>query len=147
VGLIVLSTREPVRIDAFRVDPRHCPPLQRPQQHDFTPMTQRIVIRSLKLDDELLRTIDHRKRNQLLGCMHAHNELTFLNRLLLFSQNSVIEGKPPRRRPRIAGKGVGMHLPEAEAESGFRLSPGPLREHPDRESICAAEQSARSFAP
>ena len=101
VGLIVLSTREPVRIDAFRVDPRHCPQLQRPQQHDFTPMTQRIVIRSLKLDDELLRTIDHRKRNQLLGCMHAHNELTFLNRLLLFPQNSVTEGN-------LHGEGLGL---------------------------------------
>jgi hypothetical protein len=55
-------------------------------------MTQRIEIRSFMLDDELLRTMDHRKRNQLLGCMHAHNELTFLNRLLLFSQNPVTEG-------------------------------------------------------
>jgi hypothetical protein len=55
-------------------------------------MTQRIEIRSFTLDDELLQRMDHRKRNQLLGCMHAHNELTFLNRLLLFSQNSVSEG-------------------------------------------------------
>jgi hypothetical protein len=37
--------------------------------------------------------MDHRKRNQLLGCMHAHNELTFLTRLLLFSQNPVSEGE------------------------------------------------------
>jgi hypothetical protein len=55
-------------------------------------MVQRIEIRSFALDAELLRTMDLRKRNQLLGCMHAHNELTFLNRLLLFSQNPVTDG-------------------------------------------------------
>jgi hypothetical protein len=56
-------------------------------------MAQRIEIRSFTLDDALLRAMDLRKRNQMLGCMHAHNELTFLNRLLLFSQNSVSEGE------------------------------------------------------
>ena len=56
-------------------------------------MAQRIEIRSFTLDDALLRAMDLSKRNQLLGCMHAHNELTFLNRLLLFSQNPVSEGE------------------------------------------------------
>ncbi len=56
-------------------------------------MTQPIEIRSYALDDELLRTMDNRKRNQLLGCMHAHNELSFLNRMLVFSQNPVTEGE------------------------------------------------------
>jgi len=56
-------------------------------------MTEGIEIRSFTLDDELLRTMDSRKRNQLLGCMHAHNELTFLNRLLLLSHNSVSDGE------------------------------------------------------
>jgi hypothetical protein len=56
-------------------------------------MIQRIEIRSFALGDELLRKMDLRKRNQLLGCMHAHNELTFLNRMLLFSQNPVTEGE------------------------------------------------------
>ena len=56
-------------------------------------MAQPIEIRSFALDDDLLRKMDLRKRNQLLGCMHAHNELTFLNRMLLFSQNSVSEGE------------------------------------------------------
>jgi hypothetical protein len=56
-------------------------------------MTEGIEIRSFTLDDELLRTMGSRKRNQLLGCMHAHNELTFLNRLLLLSQNSVSDGE------------------------------------------------------
>ena len=55
-------------------------------------MTQPIDKRSYTLDDELLRTMDHRKRNQLLGCMHAHNELTFLNRMLVFSQTPVTDG-------------------------------------------------------
>jgi hypothetical protein len=56
-------------------------------------MTQSIEIRSFALDDEILRTMDPRKRNQLLGCMHAHNQLSFLNRLLIFSQNPVTEGE------------------------------------------------------
>jgi hypothetical protein len=56
-------------------------------------MTESIEIRSFTLEDELLRTMDSRKRNQLLGCMHAHNELTFLNRLRLFSYNSVSDGE------------------------------------------------------
>jgi hypothetical protein len=55
-------------------------------------MTRRIEVRSFALDDATIRKLDHRKRSQLLGCMHAHNELTFLSRLLVFSQTPVSEG-------------------------------------------------------
>jgi hypothetical protein len=37
----------------------------------------------LKIDKAALKTLDNRRRNQLVGCMHAHNELTVLNRLLM----------------------------------------------------------------
>lgn len=38
------------------------------------------------IDEAVLRQLSSRRRNQLFGCMHAHNELSFLNRLLLFVQ-------------------------------------------------------------
>lgn len=53
---------------------------------------QRVELRSFEVADDIARKMDNRKRNQLLGCMHAHNELTFLNCLLQFVQNPVSEG-------------------------------------------------------
>jgi len=48
----------------------------------------------LKIDKAALKTLDNRRRNQLVGSMHAHNELTVLNRLLMFSMNISERGEP-----------------------------------------------------
>jgi hypothetical protein len=41
----------------------------------------------LTVDEERLKGTRNRVRNQFVGCMHAHNELTILNRLLMFTMN------------------------------------------------------------
>lgn len=52
-----------------------------------------IRILSFTIEDSVLRRFANRRRNQLFGCIHAHNELTFLNRLLLFTKNSTADGE------------------------------------------------------
>jgi hypothetical protein len=44
------------------------------------------------IDPALLAKLDARSLNQLMGSMHAHNELSVLNRLLLFSMNETGQG-------------------------------------------------------
>src|SRR6266702_3221987 len=44
------------------------------------------------ISERNLRKLPNRERNQLFGCMHAHNELTALNRLLMFSMNDTTDG-------------------------------------------------------
>ena len=39
------------------------------------------------VDKARLKGASNRLRNQFVGCMHAHNELTILNRLLMFTMN------------------------------------------------------------
>jgi hypothetical protein len=46
----------------------------------------------ITLDHERLRALSNRRRNQFAGCMHAHNELAVLNRLLMFVLNDTGEG-------------------------------------------------------
>ena len=47
----------------------------------------------LTVDEERLKSASNRVRNQFVGCMHAHNELTILNRLLMFSMNDTGDGE------------------------------------------------------
>jgi hypothetical protein len=47
----------------------------------------------LQIEGAALKKLPNRQRNQLIGCMHAHNELAVLNRLLMFSLNDVGEGE------------------------------------------------------
>ena len=47
----------------------------------------------LTVDEERLRGASNRLRNQFVGCMHAHNELTMLNRLLMFALNDTGDGE------------------------------------------------------
>jgi hypothetical protein len=42
----------------------------------------------LTVDEGRLKGASNRLRNQFVGCMHAHNELTILNRLLMFAANN-----------------------------------------------------------
>jgi hypothetical protein len=48
-------------------------------------MSEPIWIIQFEFEEASLAKLDNRGRNQLVGCMHAHNELVILNRLLLFS--------------------------------------------------------------
>ena len=52
-----------------------------------------VRILTYPIDEATLKTLDNRRRNQLFGCMHAHNELSYLNRLLLFTQNATADGE------------------------------------------------------
>jgi hypothetical protein len=56
-------------------------------------MSQDFQIIQIEIDEESLRKLPNRQRNQLVGCMHAHNELVILNRILLFSMNSTGDGE------------------------------------------------------
>jgi hypothetical protein len=47
----------------------------------------------LTIDEKRLNSASNRVRNQFVGCMHAHNELTILNRLLMFAMNDTGDGE------------------------------------------------------
>jgi hypothetical protein len=47
----------------------------------------------LTVDERRLKGASNRVRNQFIGCMHAHNELTMLNRLLMFTMNDTGDGE------------------------------------------------------
>jgi hypothetical protein len=46
-----------------------------------------------EIDEASIRGLDNRLRNQLVGCMHAHNELAVLNRVFMFGTNPVGGGE------------------------------------------------------
>jgi hypothetical protein len=56
-------------------------------------MSREFHIIQLQLEKGALKRLQNRQRHQLVGCMHAHNELAFLNRLFMFSLNDVGEGE------------------------------------------------------
>lgn len=56
-------------------------------------MSQNFQIIQLTIDQEALKKASSRNRNQLIGCMHANNELAALNRIFLFSLNDTGEGE------------------------------------------------------
>jgi hypothetical protein len=45
------------------------------------------------IDETRFKASSNRQRHQFTGCMHAHNELAFLNRLLLFTINDTGDGE------------------------------------------------------
>jgi hypothetical protein len=47
----------------------------------------------ITIDEARLKGATNRLRNQFVGCMHAHNELTILNRLLMFTMNDTGGGE------------------------------------------------------
>jgi len=47
----------------------------------------------LEIEEAALQRLDNRLRNQLMGCMHAHNELTVLNRIFMFVLNDTGAGE------------------------------------------------------
>lgn len=56
-------------------------------------MSREFQIIQLEMAPEAFKKLPNRERHQLVGCMHAHNELATLNRLLLFSLNDVGSGE------------------------------------------------------
>lgn len=46
-------------------------------------MSQDFPIIQLEIHADTIKRLSNRERNQLIGCMHAHNELTVLNRLFM----------------------------------------------------------------
>jgi len=56
-------------------------------------MSKDFQVIELSIDEDALKNASNRLRNQLVGCMHAHNELTVLNRLLIFSMNNTADGE------------------------------------------------------
>lgn len=47
----------------------------------------------LEIKGDSFKKLPNRQRNQIVGCMHAQNELGVLNRLLMFSLNNVGDGE------------------------------------------------------
>jgi hypothetical protein len=56
-------------------------------------MDREFRIIKFQVGPETIQELPNRQRNQVVGCMHAHNELVVLNRLLMFSLNDVGEGE------------------------------------------------------
>ncbi len=56
-------------------------------------MSGNFQVIQLQIEGDALKKLSNRQRNQIVGCMHAHNELAVLNRILMFSLNDVGEGE------------------------------------------------------
>lgn len=56
-------------------------------------MSRDFDILQFELGQAEFKTLSGRQRHQIVGCMHAHNELSVLNRILMFSLNDVGEGE------------------------------------------------------
>src|SRR5258708_11003293 len=56
-------------------------------------MSRDFQIIQLDIEPDAFKKLPNRLRNQFVGCMHAHNELAVLNRLLMFSLNDVGDGE------------------------------------------------------
>jgi len=56
-------------------------------------MSRDFQIIQLQINEAALKALPSRQRNQIIACMHAHNELAVMNRLLMFSLNDVGDGE------------------------------------------------------
>jgi hypothetical protein len=56
-------------------------------------MSRDFQLIQLQIGLDAIKQLPNRQRNQLVGCMHAHNEMVVLNRHLLFALNDVGEGQ------------------------------------------------------
>ena len=56
-------------------------------------MSKEFDIIQLDLGNSVLKNCGNQLRDQLVGCMHAHNELATFNRIFIFSMNSTGEGE------------------------------------------------------
>ena len=56
-------------------------------------MSKDFEIIQLEIDEFSIQGLDNRLRNQLMGCMHAHNELAVLNCVFMFGTNPVGDGE------------------------------------------------------
>jgi hypothetical protein len=60
---------------------------------DVDPHQVETALIHITVDEGSLNKANNRLRNQFVGCMHAHNELTILNRLLMFTMNDTGDGE------------------------------------------------------
>ena len=56
-------------------------------------MSKDFDVIQLEIDEAFVQGLDSRLRNQLMGCMHAHNELAVLNRVFMFGTSPVEGGE------------------------------------------------------
>jgi hypothetical protein len=56
-------------------------------------MSRNFQLIQLQINEATLKALPNRQRNQFIACMHAHNELAVMNRLLMFSCNAVAIGE------------------------------------------------------
>ena len=56
-------------------------------------MSQDLKFIQLTIEEGAFGKTGNRLRNQLVRCMHTHNELTALNRILMFSMNKTGDGE------------------------------------------------------
>jgi hypothetical protein len=56
-------------------------------------MAKNFQIIQITVDEARLKAASNRLRKQFVGCMHAHNELAILNRLLMFAMNATGDGQ------------------------------------------------------
>jgi hypothetical protein len=56
-------------------------------------MAKNFQLIHITVDEARLKGVSNRMRNQFVGCMHAHNELTMLNRMLMFTMNNTGDGE------------------------------------------------------
>jgi hypothetical protein len=55
-------------------------------------MSPNFQIIQLQINEAALKALPNRQRNQIIACMHAHNELSVMNRLMFLSLNDVGDG-------------------------------------------------------
>jgi hypothetical protein len=56
-------------------------------------MSRDFEVLQFEIEEASVQGLDNRLRNQLMGCMHAHNELTVLNRIFMFGTNAAGDGE------------------------------------------------------
>jgi hypothetical protein len=56
-------------------------------------MAREFYVCQKEIDEATLKALPKKRRNQIAVCMHVHNELSVVNRLLAFSLNDVGEGE------------------------------------------------------
>jgi hypothetical protein len=84
------------RLINFPDGPRYVPPPSQfaavDEVNGENTMSDNFRIAQIQINDAALKMLPNRQRNQIVMCMHAHNELAVMNRILLFSLNDVGEG-------------------------------------------------------
>lgn len=68
---------------------------RRSRQGGSSKVEPALRILRVQVGDKELRNLTAQQRNLLFGCMHAHNEITALSKLLMFSETPTADGNAP----------------------------------------------------